>query len=112
MQEDELPIFRELDRLPEMLTVSDLCGRFKSLIVFADDSSNLVLLSKVRCGPIFSFQVILTNDGILQSCYMKTDLVKIPYLQRSKLSSWSSLEAVINYLTLTENDSFSVAFIE
>ena len=87
VQEDELPIFHELDRLPEMLTVADLRGRFQSLIVFEDDLCDLVLLSKVRCGPIYSFQVILTNDGVLKSCYMKTDLVKIPFLQRSKLSS-------------------------
>ncbi len=112
VKEDELPFFRELDRLPALLSVADLCSRFPNLVVFEDNLHNLVLLSKERIGPIYSFQVTLSNDGILRTCYLKTKLITIPFLERSKLLFWSTLEAVVNHLTVTTSDSSSSIFIE
>ena len=112
IKEDELPLFREIDRLPALLSVSDLCSRFPNLVVFEDSLQNLVLLSKERIGPIYSFQVTLSKEGILRSCYLKTSLITIPFLERSKLLFWSTLEAVLNHLTVTKNDRPSSIFIE
>ena len=108
---DQLSNVIDIDALPEELTCNMISGKFPSAVVYHDlDKNDIVLHSKEKEGPLYIFNITITNTGKLQECYHKAELITIPFLHVMQLTKWSQMHKVVNYVLSYDNKKSS--FVE
>jgi hypothetical protein len=107
-QPDELPEFREQDKLDFDNCESQLAARYGDATSYMT-STELAVVSRERDGPVPKFAVYIAVATRASECYCRLSRVNVPFLRGEAIDCFSALDEAVNYLRQQGDENASAA---